>query len=222
MAVLPILLVISCAADKSAKIVRPMERRQVLYEWHDHGSDGAVEVTISLSDQIAEFERGGAFIGWCYVATGKEGHSTRDGRYRIMEKIVDKHSNRYGWIEDELGNVVNADATSSDPVEEGMIYVPAPMPYWMRLTSSGIGMHGGLIPDPGKPASHGCIRMPKDFVPLVFDAVQVGTLVTITHTPSLRGKERALLLNGAPTVYPMRGMTPGSLNRVRPLSYPMY
>ena len=65
------------------------------------------------------------------------------------------------------------------------MYVPAPMPYWMRLTSYGIGMHGGLIPEPGKPASHGCIRMPKRFVPVLFDSVEVGTPVTISHKKSM-------------------------------------
>jgi hypothetical protein len=57
------------------------------------------------------------------------------------------------------------------------------MPYWMRLTSYGIGMHGGLIPEPGKPASHGCIRLPKQFVPLLYEAVDIGTPVTITRSP---------------------------------------
>jgi hypothetical protein len=101
--------------------------------------------------------------------------------------IVDKYSTHYGWIEDAMGNVVNPDATPSTRVLTGMRYVPAPMPYWMRLTSFGIGMHGGVIPEPGKPASHGCIRMPKDFAPIVFAAVTLGTPVTITTAPSARG-----------------------------------
>jgi len=152
----------------------------VLYQWYDDGGPGRVTVSISLSDQIAEFQRGGRDIGWCYVATGKEGYGTCPGNYQIMEKIVDKYSNRFGWIEDELGNVTNGDATPGTPVPKGMVYVPAPMPYWMRITGYGIGMHGGLIPEPGKPASHGCIRMPKEFVPDLFEVVEVGTPVTIT------------------------------------------
>ena len=159
---------------------------RVLHEWHDDGGPGAVSVRICLADQIAEFERGGRDIGWCYVATGKEGHGTGTGTYRIMEKIVDKYSSHYGWIEDEFGNVVNGDASPGDRVPKGMVYVPAPMPYWMRLTAQGIGMHGGLIPEPGKPASHGCIRMPKDFAPVLFDAVEIGTPVTITGGMSRR------------------------------------
>lgn len=157
-----------------------------LHQWHDDGGPGRVSVTISLTDQIAEFKRGENDIGWCFVATGKEGHNTRPGSYSIMEKIEDKHSTIYGWFEDEYGNVTNGDAKSGQRVPKGMVYVPAPMPYWMRLTSYGVGMHGGLIPEPGKPASHGCIRMPKDFVPTLFQAVAVGTPVTITNSPSKR------------------------------------
>lgn len=188
--VLAALFSVSCAVDplpSLESIKRPSERK--LYKWYDDGGPGVVTVRISLSDQIAEFKRGGRDIGWCYVATGKEGHSTKAGTYRITEKIVDKYSNRYGWIEDEFGNVVDGDARYTDRVPKGMKYVPAPMPYWMRLTSYGIGMHGGLIPEPGQPASHGCIRLPKGVVPRVYDAVKVGTAVTITHGPSQRGRE---------------------------------
>ena len=155
-----------------------------MHEWHDDGGLGKVSIRISLTDQIAEFKRGERDIGWCYVATGKEGHATSPGTYQITEKIVDKHSGSYGWIEDEFGNVTNGDAKPSTPVPKGMVYMPAPMPYWMRITSYGIGMHGGLIPQPGEPASHGCIRMPKDFVATLFDVVVVGTPVTITREPS--------------------------------------
>lgn len=174
--------------SSSCRVARPVEFTQpVLHEWFDDGGPGKVTVSISLSDQIAHFERGGREIGWCYVATGREGYSTSSGHYQISEMIVDKYSTHYGWIEDAMGNVVNPDATPSTRVPSGMRYVPAPMPYWMRLTSFGIGMHGGVIPEPGKPASHGCIRMPKDFAPIVFAAVTLGTPVTITTAPSARG-----------------------------------
>jgi lipoprotein-anchoring transpeptidase ErfK/SrfK len=122
-------------------------------------------------------------IGWCYVATGKEGRGTPAGNYFVMEKIVDKHSNKYGWVSDELGNVTNPDATPSVILKPGEKYNPAPMPYWQRLTSYGIGLHVGLIPQPGEPASHGCIRMPKDFSPLLYSVTKVGTPVKIMYGP---------------------------------------
>ncbi|NJM37660.1 MAG: L,D-transpeptidase [Akkermansiaceae bacterium] len=174
----------SCATTKKEGPVQTQRPQRELYKWYDDGGPGKVTVKISLSDQIAEFKRGGRDIGWCYVATGKEGHGTSPGSYKITEKIEDKYSNRYGWIEDEMGNVTDGDAKPTDKVPAGMKYVAAPMPFWMRLTSYGIGMHGGLIPNPGEPASHGCIRIPKDFVPTLYDAVVVGTPVTISHSPS--------------------------------------
>jgi hypothetical protein len=193
---------------------------RVLHEWYDDGGPGKVTIRISLSDQIAEFQREGRDIGWCYVATGKEGHGTAAGSYKITEKIVDKYSNRYGWIEDEFGNVTDGDARYTDKVPEGMVYVPAPMPYWMRLTSYGIGMHGGLIPEPGKPASHGCIRLPKEFVHVLFDAVEVGTPVTITHAKSKHGSMLENQSSGAMEYTEVRPVMPPREGRVvgtRPL-----
>jgi lipoprotein-anchoring transpeptidase ErfK/SrfK len=157
----------------------PPKAQRVMYEWYDDGGPGKVAVHINLSTQIAKFKRGGRDIGWCYVATGIEGRHTPRGGFNILEMIEDKHSNRYGWMEDDFGNVIDGDATPSDPVPEGTHYVPAPMPCWMRLTNWGIGMHGGLIPNPGLPASHGCIRLPKDFVPMLYQVVELGTPVTI-------------------------------------------
>jgi len=159
----------------------PRRAEAVLYQWYDDGGPGRVAININLRKQVATYTRGGRDIGWSYVATGKEGYGTRGGRYSITEKIVDKYSNKYGWIEDEYGNVVDDDASPGDSVPAGCRYVAAPMPYWMRLTSRGVGMHAGIIPQPGEPASHGCIRLPKPFAPQLFDVVQVGTPVTITY-----------------------------------------
>jgi lipoprotein-anchoring transpeptidase ErfK/SrfK len=153
----------------------------VLYQWYDDDGPGEVKIRIDLTEQRAFYTRGGRDIGWSYVATGKEGHGTPSGSYRITEKIVDKYSGSYGWIEDEWGNVTNGDATPRTRVPEGERYVPAPMPFWMRITGYGIGMHAGVIPKPGETASHGCIRLPKDFAPVLYDSVRVGTPVTISH-----------------------------------------
>lgn len=168
----------SCALSPLAP---PRQAEHVLYEWYDDHGAGPVTIKINLTEQRAEYFRGGRDIGWSYVATGKEGHGTPAGRYPITEKIEDKHSNSYGWMEDDYGNVTNGDAKPSDKVPPGERYVAAPMPYWMRLTGFGIGMHAGNIPQPGEPASHGCIRLPKELAPIVFDAVKVGTPVTISY-----------------------------------------
>jgi lipoprotein-anchoring transpeptidase ErfK/SrfK len=173
------MLAASCAPP--APPPPPAKAQRVLYQWYGDDGLGAVSIQISLSRQIATILRGGREIGWCYVATGREGYGTRPGNYTITEKIVDKYSNRYGWFENEFGEIVQSSARYNERVPPGLTYVPAPMPYWMRLTSYGIGMHGGPIPEPGKPASHGCIRLPNEFVPVVFDMVNIGTPVKITH-----------------------------------------
>jgi hypothetical protein len=159
----------------------PAKAERIMHQWYDDGGPGEVSVKIDLSDQMATIHRGGREIGWCYVATGIEGRSTSPGSYRITEKIVDKYSNRYGWIENEFGEVTDDDASPGDPLQPGEVYKPAPMPYWMRLTDYGVGMHIGKIPKPGEPASHGCIRMPEAFVPTLFSKVKIGTPVKITH-----------------------------------------
>ncbi|MEP4078297.1 L,D-transpeptidase family protein [Haloferula sp.] len=175
-ACLSAVLLSSCSTSKPRVITKS---QPVLYNWNDDNGPGEVKIRINLDAQRAFYSRGGRPIGWSYVATGKPGHSTPVGTFRITEKVVDKYSNAYGWIEDEFGNVVNGDAKPSTPVPSGCHYVAAPMPYWMRLTDWGIGMHAGLIPEPGLPASHGCIRLPKPLAPLVHDVVKIGTTVYI-------------------------------------------
>lgn len=154
---------------------------QVLYEWYDTGEPGEISIRISISRQIATIYRGNREVGWCYVATGRQGHGTPAGNFRITELTADKISNRWGWHENDLGEVVNPSVRFDKPVPRGAKFMPAPMPYWMRLTNYGIGLHGGYIPSPGMPASAGCIRLPEHFAPKLFDVVKLGTPVTITR-----------------------------------------
>ena len=141
-----------------------------------------LKVRIDLSDQTAYFTKGAVEVGKARVATGKAGHSTPTGSFTITEKIADKRSNLYGTIYDADGNVAVSGAdTRKDSVPSGGKYVGASMPYWMRLTSNGIGMHAGPIPNPGQPASHGCIRMPKDMAQLLFADSKIGTPVQIVR-----------------------------------------
>jgi lipoprotein-anchoring transpeptidase ErfK/SrfK len=142
--------------------------------------EGPVAITIFKSEQRAEITVGGQYAGWTTVATGKEGYATPSRSYRVIEKIVDKYSSHYGRLLDADGNVVDADADArKDRPPPGGRFDPAPMPYWMRLTRYGIGMHAGYIPEPGSPASKGCIRLPKAFAPILFSRVKIGTPVKI-------------------------------------------
>jgi lipoprotein-anchoring transpeptidase ErfK/SrfK len=159
----------------------PAKAKPVLFEWNDDRGTGEVSVQIDLTKQMATYRRGGRVIGWSFVSSGKEGHATRQGSYTITEKLELKHSDRYGWLADASGKVTNGDARPTTPVPPGEHYSPAPMHYWMRLTHYGVGMHAGEIPRPGEAASHGCIRLPRELAPLLFQATKVGTPVTITR-----------------------------------------
>jgi len=150
-----------------------------MYEWADDGGPGELSVTLDLASQKATYERGGRWIGWSYICTGKPGHGTPVGNFKITEKLDLKLSGSFGWLEDEAGNVTDGDATPATRVPRGETYVPAPMPHWMRLTSAGVGMHGGVIPHPGEPASHGCIRLPMEFAVKLYEAAKIGTPVKI-------------------------------------------
>jgi lipoprotein-anchoring transpeptidase ErfK/SrfK len=142
--------------------------------------DAPLRVRIDLSDQTAYFNRGDVTIGRSRVATGRPGHTTPTGTFKIMAKTSEKRSTLYGRIYDADGNVVIADAdTCRHSVPAGGKFVGAPMPYWMRLTSHGIGMHVGRIPNPGSPTSHGCVRMPEPMARVLFENAPTGTEVTI-------------------------------------------
>ena len=137
-------------------------------------------ILISISLQRA-FLMNGDDVALDYpVSTGKTSHPTPPGNYSILEMIVDKRSNLYGQVYDVEGNVVNSSADSRKAtIPPGGKFLGASMPYWMRLTWTGIGMHVGNVPR--YPASHACIRGDSDIVPLVFSKVRIGTSVTILN-----------------------------------------
>lgn len=124
------------------------------------------------------------------IASGKSSHPTPKGSYTIRAKSKDYASNLYGKIVDVTGAVVNENAeTTKDAIPEGGSFVGAPMPYWMRLTDTGVGLHIGYVP--GRPASHGCIRLPRAVAPVIFENVKIGTPVVIEETaPAFTPKEK--------------------------------
>jgi hypothetical protein len=52
------------------------------------------------------------------------------------------------------------------------------MPFMQRITWSGIAMHAGVLP--GRPASHGCIRMPMAFAVKMYGWTKMGARVVVT------------------------------------------
>ena len=111
---------------------------------------GEVEVVVSIPLQRAYVYRGGTLIGVTTVSTGKPGHRTPTGKFDILEKRAKHFSN---------------------------LYNNAPMPFMQRLTWGGIALHAGQIP--GRPASHGCVRLPLAFAKNLFSVTSVGASVHI-------------------------------------------
>jgi lipoprotein-anchoring transpeptidase ErfK/SrfK len=139
-------------------------------------------VRIVLNEQKAYIYRGGETAGWTYLASGLPGYDTPTGTFAVLEKSPLKSSGTYGMIKNSAGQVIDSDAKSGrESIPPGGRFVGAPMPHWMRLTGSGIGMHAGVIPQPGLPASHGCIRLPAAMAAKLYDVVDVGSTVIITR-----------------------------------------
>ena len=135
-------------------------------------------IRINLSTQRGCLMNGEEVVIDYPICSGVKSRPTPTGRFHILEKIVDKSSNRYGKILDAEGKVVNGDADAlKDPIPEGGKFVGAPMRYWMRLTHDGVGHHIG--PVRRYPASHACVRGPSATIPIVYSKVKPGTLVVI-------------------------------------------
>lgn len=114
-------------------------------------SEPEVLVTIDLSKQRAWVIQDGVLLDTCAVSTGRAGYSTPAGRY----VITDKHRT---W-------------TST-------LY-HCSMPFFMRLNCSAIGLHSGYVT--GRPASHGCIRLPHEKAQKFFEICRIGDEVQIVH-----------------------------------------
>ena len=89
------------------------------------------------------------------VCSGKKSTPTPQGHYHIIEKDKDHKSN---------------------------LYNSAKMPFYLRLTLDGVGIHQG--PLMGYPASHGCIRLSAATAQHLFKNCAVGMPVFVHHDSS--------------------------------------
>jgi hypothetical protein len=144
------------------------------YRWHPEAAAaaaGPVAIVVSLPLQRAWVFRAGALIGLATISSGQPGYDTPAGSFRILEKDADHRSNRYD---------------------------DAPMPYMLRLTWDGVALHGGAIP--GRPASHGCIRLPRGFARQLFAVAGLGARVVVSDEAP--GSPEEALALAAPTAAP--------------------
>ena len=121
------------------------------YLWKP-GREGAevTRVVVGLREQLAYAYSGRELIAVSTISSGKDKTPTPTGIFPILEK---------------------------KPMHRSRKYDDAPMPWMQRLDQYGIAMHAGQLP--GRPASHGCVRLPAEFAKKLFAATEVGTEVMI-------------------------------------------
>ena len=102
------------------------------------------------------------------------------GTYRIMEKIADKRSTIFGDFYKNGRHIYHGDRRMYRGPRRGVKFVGHTLEYWMRLTSSGIGLHASKYVK-RYPATNGCIRLPKHVARTIFRHVRKGTKVKVIN-----------------------------------------
>lgn len=119
--------------------------------WHPEiAPSGPTVILVSLDEQDLYVYRNGVVIGVSPISSGRRGHETPPGVYSILQKQRMHRSN---------------------------LYDNAPMPFMQRLTWNGIALHGGVLT--GRPASHGCVRLPQPFAERLFEVTRRGGIVVV-------------------------------------------
>jgi hypothetical protein len=114
---------------------------------------GPLQIFISINQQKLHVYGNGVHVADTSIATGVPAHPTPYGVFSVIQKQVFHRSN---------------------------IYSNAPMPFMQRITWSGVAMHEGK--DIGHPASHGCIRLPREFAIRLYRLTKLGTRVIIARS----------------------------------------
>ena len=140
------------------------------------GQNPGTSLEIDLEEQTAYLLQNGRPVLATPISSGRYGHLTERGSFKILDKERNHYSSMYGKIVDGRGNTIVADADADMRVPPGGKFIPAPMHYFMRFSGAD-GMHAGYLP--GYPASHGCVRMPEQYAIVIFNSVSIGTPVTV-------------------------------------------
>jgi lipoprotein-anchoring transpeptidase ErfK/SrfK len=122
---------------------------------------GPLQIIISINQQELHLYSNGTHVADVPVATGVPDHPTPLGVFSVIEK---------------------------DRYHESNIYSSAPMPYMQRITWSGVAIHEGV--GVGHPASHGCVRIPREFAARLWVLTRRGARVIIARS-ELRPEEFA-------------------------------
>lgn len=172
-----LLLGAGCASLEPAVEHRNHPSDDGISYWNGNRMTGSPSILINLSEQRAYFYKGDLLAGVSRISSGREGHDTVTGDFKIIEKDRDHESSLFGDYVDVHGDIIQKDVdTSKHPRPPGARYQGAKMPYFMRIVG-GTGLHAGFLP--GYPDSHGCIRMPDFMAQEFFHATSLGTPVSI-------------------------------------------
>ncbi len=176
-------------------------------------------VIIDLTGQAAYLIKDGRVDFVSPIASGKDGWGTPTGNFSVIRKDANHQSGSFGLITDPYGRIINPNATPGSYIPPGCRYQPAPMPYFMEFRKY-VGMHAGFLP--GYPASHGCVRMPRDLAAEFFARVQIGTPVkVIGNARNVTRLRRAIPIvqqgssNYTAKLSDSRRLSGGNKNRVR-------
>jgi hypothetical protein len=150
------LAVFLCAVTPAdASLTRRMKFRAELDAKRDTGQaipPGQLHIMIAIKSQRVAVYSDGVLAAKSSVSTGVPEHPTPTGVFSIIQKNRHHRSN---------------------------IYSDAPMPFMQRITWSGIALHQGNLP--GRPASHGCIRLTQDFAQRMWKRTKLGARVIVTQ-----------------------------------------
>ncbi|MEA3434095.1 MAG: L,D-transpeptidase family protein [Campylobacterota bacterium] len=103
---------------------------------------------------------------------------TPKGTFKITEKIFDKRSTIFGKFYRNGKMVYKGDRRKYRGPKAK--YKGASLKNWMRLTSSGIGLHSSKYVK-RNPGTNGCIRLPDNVARTIFAKVNTGTKVSIVN-----------------------------------------
>ena len=112
--------------------------------------EGPLQIVISIGSQRLWVYDSKGLLETSTISTGVGGYPTPTGVFAVIDKEVTHYSNIYGG---------------------------ASMPFMQRLTMSGVAMHSGMVT--GRPASHGCVRLPHPFAVKLYRLTRLGARVVI-------------------------------------------
>jgi hypothetical protein len=139
------------AHEDAVALFGPLYMRPGDFKWSaDIPQTGETKVVIDTLTQLFYVYRDDKLIGVATISSGKKGRATPLGFWAVMNKKVKGYSRKYD---------------------------NAPMPFMQMYDPKGIAFHAG--PNPGYPASHGCVRLPLKFAERLYGLTQVGTKVII-------------------------------------------